>query len=87
MAKTAEKAVSKKVLHTCECGEEMKWVKLANNNGFYWFCAKCGKLVDRHGKERKQQKLSGLMKRYHGTLIMFIRRFDSYTRYKVVDRV
>lgn len=55
MAKTGEKAnkvITKKVLHPCECGEEMKRAKSANNNKFYWWCQACNKLFDKRGKEK-----------------------------------
>jgi hypothetical protein len=55
MAKTAEKKAVKKISNLCECGEEMKWVKYANNNRYYWFCTKCDKLVDRKGKVKESK--------------------------------
>jgi len=53
MAKTASKGdiQSKKSILPCECGEEMKWIYLANNQRMVLHCPKCGKYFDRQGKE------------------------------------
>jgi len=50
MAKVKEPMQKKKLVHTCDCGGELRWVKCANNNNFYFYCERCQEMTTRHGK-------------------------------------
>jgi len=53
MAKTAHKEVKKVQPDECECGGELKWVRYANAGVMVKYCAKCDKMFDRKGNEKK----------------------------------
>jgi len=46
----AKKPSQKKQVPECECGGTLRWVKCANNNGFYFLCEKCQQMTNKRGK-------------------------------------
>ena len=45
-----EPTQKKKLVHTCDCGGDLRWVKCGNNNSFYFYCEKCQQMTTKRGK-------------------------------------